>query len=144
MSVKPLLFTLLYRFLYSKNQTEITSDQISQFQAANFFPTNITSYISKSGHRFKLGDQLLIGHPKKNQKFDFILSSTLIEIKEGQISKVSDSLFYNEQITIKKISICENEQIGYCVVIGCYVTNSKNLSCRILLEQALKDNEISF
>lgn len=144
MSFKPLVFTQNLKFFYSKNQSEITFEQISLFQSVNYLPSNLTSYISKFGHRFKVGDILVVGNKNNDKKFDFILSSTISELNAGHIEKLINESYSNEEISIQKITICGNEKNGYGLVISCLGKNRINLVCCVMLEEALAANEILF
>jgi len=73
-----------------------------------------TSYISKDGSVYKVGDKLTIGVPSSNKTYAFVLISAALGGLGGEQHQLTVSST-GSQTEIKKIQVEGNKRIGYMV-----------------------------
>lgn len=95
-----------------------------------------TSYISKDGSVYKIGDRIKIGRPSSNAMFAYITQGDGILIGITQLTSNSSG----QETEIKRISVVGNKRAGYSVYFRTKGTGLSNYS--IAFENAVDTNEI--
>lgn len=95
-----------------------------------------TSYISKDGSVYKIGDRIKIGRPSANAMFAYITQGDGILIGITQLTSNSSG----QETEIKKIYVVGSKRTGYSVYFKTKGTGLLNYS--IAVENAVETNEI--
>lgn len=70
-----------------------------------------TSYVSKDGSIYKIGDRIKIGKPSSNNTFTFITQGDGIMLPITQLTSAASS----QETEIKRINVTGNKRAGYSV-----------------------------
>lgn len=98
---------------------------------------NYTSYVSKDGAVYKIGDRLTIGKASAGTIFNYIFEGDGIVIAMKNLPAVASG----KETEIKKIIVSGNKRVGYTVSFRAKgATGFVNLS--ILIESAIETGEI--
>lgn len=96
-----------------------------------------TSYVSKDGAVYKIGDKITIGVPSSNKTFAFITEGDGIILPITQLTAISSG----QQTEIKRISVFGTKRSGFFVSIRSKgITGLSNYS--IQLENAITTGEV--
>jgi hypothetical protein len=98
---------------------------------------NYTSYVSKDGAVYKIGDRLTIGKASAGTIFNYIFEGDGIVIAMKNLPAIASG----KETEIKKIFVAGNKRVGYTVSFRTKgVTGLANFS--ILVENAIETGEI--
>jgi hypothetical protein len=104
----------------------------------------ITSYISKGGTVYKIGDKLKIGIPSSNKTFAYITNeyqNFMMESKNGERQLESNAS--NSEAEIYAISISGSKRTGWFVILLCNGTKGRLRSTYdVQLENAIAAKEV--
>lgn len=113
------------------------SQEIKYTDLATSSRGEFTSYVSKDGSVYKIGDKIKIGRPSSNAIFAYITQGDGILMPITQLTSNSSG----QETEIKKIYVVGNKRVGYSVHF-----KTKGLSgllnYNIAFENAIDTNEI--
>lgn len=131
--MKKLLMITLFTISLCGNAQEIKFTDLATSSRGQF-----TSYISKDGAEYKIGDRIKIGIPSSNKTFAFVTvgDGILLPISQAPANSAG------QETEIKKIYVTGNKRAGYQVgFIGkgvCGICPSYSIS----IENAIETGEI--
>jgi hypothetical protein len=98
-----------------------------------------TTYKSKDGTVFKIGDRLLLGLPSSRHSFSNITwGNSLSAFPENHLPRMATGL----EARIKKMTVKGFKKTGYYLLATCSTPINKMFVVGIRLENALQDQEI--
>jgi hypothetical protein len=118
--------------------SSITSGQeIKYSDLSNTGTGNFTSYVSKDGAVYKIGDRVKIGVPSSNKSFAFITEGDGILLPVTLLTAFSSG----QETEIKKIWVVGNKRAGYSVSLRTKgLTGLSNYTIQI--ENAISTGEV--
>ena len=132
--MKKLQLSFFFLIIFSLSSINSNAQEIKYSDLVTITKNgNYTSYVSKDGTVYKIGDKLTIGFPSSNKTFAFISSN------QGKDAYPFTSSAVGDQIEIKKIQVIGNKRIGYKVL---FINNRFLNSTLIAIENAIASGEI--
>jgi hypothetical protein len=132
--MKTLQLSFFFLILFSLSSIKSNAQEIKYSDLSTITKNgNYTSYVSKDGTVYNIGDKLTVGSPSSNKTFAFI------SYNYGSGWVAAGVISVGNQIEIKKIEVDGNKRVGYRVLFS---NNRFMNSTLIAIENAIASGEI--